>query len=639
MADSAAQFIEALNLLNTNVSSLTQTLDALQQSFSNRPTVNRPPPAQKQPEKSVQEQEDEYWESPQASQAVSNIIGGDLSGATVLRDLREVEKKIDDVTKAQEMGIISFRESVGMLAGLSAEYVSLKAVATGRTLGGQAGAKIARAVTKAPGAGAGFAMSQLTGIATGTMGLLGGTALAGGLFGLMLHGIKEADRLNAEAGEIVNIFSAAGTTASRGAIGHFAAFQERAQKFYGMSRQEVQGVLKTFLLAGVSIEEIMEGGRKGIGEVGHDVVTLTLGMDKMFELGGGFTAGQAMKLVQMQGLGVGDAVDRITKVEMLAHRASVSVSGFTEEAVTAANELKDYGVQVDSVAVGMTLLQGRFQDIGLNAQAAMEFAQQGVKEITSGLKGAGLSVQGLLMQQLGASGASLEGRYQMMDALQSGDERTLMEVTRGLYGVAKKETKGTYGGKDEVRQREYLERQGFGVMGAKAIYTMGVHIDRGQSIDEISKKEWGDIKKAFKVEGSKTSDLMKKSEQLSKALAALGQGVLLTITNFMALMIISVKTMLSVDWKLEIVEGVIKTTLGQSAASIVRGIAEVVGASDARVADSSQVMQMFNQQWRATTKAAGDTYSGIARTKGAIMDVARPLIKPILIAMDYRDLR
>jgi hypothetical protein len=374
--------------------------------------------------------------------------------------------------------------------------------------------------------------------------------------------------------------------------------------------------------------------------VGHDAVTLSLGMDKLFELGGGFTAGQAMKLVREQGVGVGEAVDQMTKIQMLAHRSSVSVSDFTSNVVTAATELKDYGVRVDSVAVGMTLLQEKFGDIGLNAQAAMEYAQQGVKEITGGLKGAGLGIQGLLAKQLGyggdSGGASLSGRYEMLDKLQSGSQEDFVRIVKGLHSVAATQTKGTYGGSDEVRQREYLDRQGFGVLGAKAIYTIGTQIEMGQSIDQVSKEEWEAIRKAFSVEGTKISDLQKKSAQFSKALAKMGQGILFTITNFMALMIISIKTIMSIDWKIEVVEGIVKSTVGQSAAKLLRGVADATGLSDTTAADTAEVLGMFRTQWKATAKSAGQAYSGMNDSLGALHDIVEPLLKPIFIAMDFQ---
>ena len=636
MADSVAQFIEALNLLNANASSLASTVEAMQQAFSTRPRLAKPVhQPDKEPEKSAAELEDEYWESSKATSAVTKIVGGEFSSTSILHELREVEKKIGDVTKAQEMGIISMRDAAGAIVSLGKDYADLSAVAAGKAVGGQAGAQLVSMATGAPKAAAGAGLDQITGIATGMMGLLGGTALGGGLFGLMLHGIKESDRLAAEAGEITNIFSAAGSTVSRGAMAHFANFQETAQQFYGIARQEVQGVLKEFMLAGVSIEEIMAGGHRGIGVVGHDVVTLSIGMDKMFEMSSGFTAQAAMQVVRNQGVGVGDAVDRIVKVEMLAHRASVSVADFTNEAVQASSELANYGIRVDSVAVAMSSLQERFKDIGLNSQAAMEFAQQGVKEISSGVKSAGLSVQVMLAEQLGL-GSDVSARYKLLDSLQSGSQHSFIEVAQGLHRVASKQTKGTYGGSDEVREREYLERQGMGLMGSKAIYTIGEQVSRGQKIDEVSKQEWEDIRKAFQIEGTKTSDLQKKSMKLSKDLAKMGQGILFTITNFMALMIISIKTLMSVDWKMSVVEGMIKVTLGKSAAEMLRSVADAVGVSDTVASKSTEhILEMFHKQWSATAKAAKHAYSGMSDSLSAMNDIVKPLMRPIYMALDF----
>lgn len=633
MSGTVAQFVDALAFLNANTESLTSTLTGLMKTFEERPKLAKPARQQKaETEKTQEELEDEYWQSTQASGAIAKVVGGEVSSVSLLHDMQELEKKINDVAKAQELGIISTREAVATVAELGKDYAELALVAGGKSLGGQAGAQLVQAATSAPSAGAGFFMKQIMGVATGALGLLGGTALGGGLFGLMLHGVMYADRLAAEAGEITNIFSAAGATASRSAIGHFAAFQEKAQTFYGVSRQEVQGVLKEFLLAGVTVDEIMEGGRKKMGEVGHDVVTLSLAMDKMFELSGGFTAQKAMEVVRNQGASVGDAVDRIMRVEMLAHRASVSVGDFTQEAVSAANELADYGVRVDSVAIAMTSLQDRFKDIGLNAQAAMEYAQQGVKDIAGGLKGANLGIQTMLAEQLGL-GSDMRARYRLLDALSAGKERDFIDVVHGLHRIAKTQTRRTYGGTEEVREREYLERQGFGLMGSKAVYTIGEQVERGQKVDAISKDEWEDIRKAFKIEGTKISELQKQSAQLTKALAKMGQGILFTITNFMALMIISVKTILSVDWKLEVVEGMVKSTLGGTVAKFVRGAGEAIGMVDDGAADAGAVLAMFNEQWRATARGAKQAYSGMSDSLSALNDIVQPLMKPIYMAI------
>lgn len=648
MMDSAGHFVEALTYLNTNAGSLASTIEAMEKAFSSRPKLTRPPSIElpsTEPEKSDEELENEYWESQQAAKTIGNIAGGEFNSATIMSDLRGIEKKIDDVSQAQKLGIITTLDAVRTTLELNKEYAELTAVAAGKALGGEAGAKLASAAKRAPGAAYEGGMSQITGLATGMMGLLGGTAIAGGLFGLMLHGVISADRLAAEAGEITNVFSAAGATGMSNAMAHFSSFQEKAQTFYGISRQEVQGVLKEFLFAGVSVNEILQGGRKGIGEVGQDVVTLTLGMDKMFELSAGFTAHAAMQVVKQQGLGVGDAVDRIMKIEMLAHRSGTGVESLTNEALQAAIELRDYGVTVDSVAMSMVTLQDRFKDIGLNSQAAMEYAQQGTKEIAGGLKSAGLGVQVMLAEQLG-EGGGLQGRYGMMDSLSKGTQRDFQTMAQGLYEVSRKQTSGTHGGSDEVRQREYLEQQGFGFTGAKSIFAIGEQVSKGRKIDEITKDEWAEIQKSFKTEGSKVSEIQKNEAKLSKDFAKLGQGILLTITNFMSFLIISVKTLMSGDWKLAMVEGVVRATVGDGAANAlhttVGAAAKVasyaVGANVVPdVAAPSQSLAMFREQWKATEKGAKKAYSGLSDSTSTVLNIVKPLMQPINMAMSLGD--
>lgn len=628
-----ADFVEAQRRLNADLAKFAGTFQALSQSFTSRPKRPKTPKPPKA-EKTQEELEEEYWESSSATNAVAKITGDELSSARLIHEFREVEKKINDVNKAQELGLVSTKEAATALVDLQKEYRDLTLVAAGRTVGGAAGAKLASIAVQAPEKASGFALDQVIGVATGSLGLLAGTAIGGGLFGLLLHGIKSADRLQAEAGEIVNVFSAAGATASRGAISHFAAFQETAQTFYGVSRQEVQGVLREFMLAGVTVDEIMSVSRKGIGVVGHDAVTMTLGLDKMLELSSGFTAKSTMDIVRNQGESVDSAVDKISKIEMLAHRAGLGVEEFTQASVQAATELSNYGVTADSVAVALTIMQEKFQNIGMSSHTAMEYSQQATKEITSGVRGAGVGVQALLAEQTGRQ-ASMAGRYEMLDALQRGEHQEFMTLVQGLHKAAKKQTTGTYGGDEQVREREYLERLGFGTLGSKAIFSIGEQVDAGKSIDEISKDEWAEIKKSFQVEGEKVSDLQKKSAVLSKGLAKVGQGVLLTMTNFMGLLIVSVKTMLAVDWKLSTVEGMLKSTVGSSVASILRGMGEAVGMSDATVVEANDVLKSFHEFADATAASARKAYSGVSDSTSALTDIVKPLLLPIVKAIEF----
>lgn len=632
-ASDVKQFVEALAFFTDKSASLSELLSEVREIVKNTEKPRFFTSAY-DPPKTEAEKEEEWWED-RGAKTVARVMGGGMSTASIFAQMQDLEKKITDVHEAERLGIVSSQDAGAVILTLHGDYQKLTRAAAGYSVGGAVGGKAVQALQNAPKSAMGLVSDQLGGIGLGLMALMAASPLAGGLFGLMLWGQKNADRLRAEAGEVHNIFTAVGREGAGKAEGYFSSFQEKAQSMYGINRQEVQGILKEFLFAGLSVESIMGTTQKGLGEVGHNAVNLTLAMDKMFEIGSGFTARGAVQMVQKHGQTLDSSVKSMVRIEMAAKRAGAGVVAFTEETLESAEMLREYGVRADSVANTLLDLQDRFKNIGLNAQAAMTYASQGVKELAQGVKSFGAGMQTMLAEQMGLGGDQA-ARFQLLDALQQGTQVEMGQLVVHLFATAKKQTAGGFGGSEEVRIRSYLQAQGLGNLGAKAIYEIGEHVDKGNSVDSVSKEEWTEIRKSFLTEGQKTSDLGKQTYKLMQGLAHAGEGMLLAVTNLLAFTIMSVKALLAMPWKLTVVEGVVRVMFGETAGNVIKWIGELTGASTGVGHERDRLMAALTTQWKETAKAAKQAYAGISESAKAVKDIMGPLLKPITEALTFR---
>lgn len=370
-----------------------------------------------------------------------------------------------------------------------------------------------------------------------------GTMIAGGLM-WMAYGFQEKDRMKQELGEVKNFMVYSFDAGIKGIVDKtarsVAGLQEHLQKFYGIARQEVQGVYKTFVDAGVGLQGVMSQIDSSLGLVGKNVGTFTLGLDKLFELSGGSTAKQTVNLMQDYGMSVKQAAESMANLYLNQQSMSTGSVKFAGDVIAAADSVKDMGLSFTGVLDVATAVQERFTNIGLPKQFAQSFSARGVQEMNRGISSLSLQWKRIIGERLG-KGEGLEAVNWVEDSfarISRGDEAAsgdYLSISKEMYKIAMEATDG-----DESRAKFMLSRDmGAGVAGAQVIMEIGKMSAEGDEIGaaKAAKRGMKALKDSLKTEKEKMSDLQKGLNKWMKGVSEVGMGLLAIVGDTMATLV------------------------------------------------------------------------------------------------------
>lgn len=371
-----------------------------------------------------------------------------------------------------------------------------------------------------------------------------GGGLIGGLLGMMILGVKEDVRNEAERGEMVNTFeSVTGSLFSREkqkAIEWFSEFQEKAQFYYGIGRKEVQKAVRQFVDAGYEVNQITERFGKGLGEVGKNIPLLTLGLDKHFGVATGTAAQSVNDLVSQYGDVLDEAADKYTRLTFAAQRSGMGVSRFIDSVMAGSQALVQYGIDVEDVVNIMGSLKKHYSDMGLTEQYAGTMAAKGVKGIAGGIAGMTGGFQALIAQRV-SPGRNI---YETLQKFQEGfarisageDEGFLQETIKAISSVSQEMV-----GSDRAKRIFFLKQKGFGNEAATSIVDAANKFEKGIEIAKLGAGERKKLRDAFKTEGKQMSELQKTQRDLIKGLSKIGEGILKVVTGILSSIITGLK--------------------------------------------------------------------------------------------------
>jgi hypothetical protein len=645
LAEAVALCAERTSLAQTAVGALVRLTDDLE-AAAGRLTRARDKAAHERDVGHLTKEEDQRQrEAETMIRSLAQVLG-EASTADLARAAIDLDRRVRDLREAEQRGILGHRETEEAVRQLESDYAKLQRVALGQDLGGTAGKQAVQAMHAAPGAAFGVVRDQAAGVLTGVMGLIGTLPIAGGLFGLMLWGRMEADRLSAEAGEMANLVVGAGGTVHDKAVGYLAAFQERAQKFYGVSRQDVQGVVKTFFDAGLRVEDVMGVTHQRLGEVGHDAMTTTLALDRHFELANGSTARGAVRLVTQHGMSLERAVDQMMRMSFAGQRAGVGVAEFTEASLAISGELHAFGVDGEQVASLLLTVQQRFQAAGLRAGAAFNLSETALRDVSAGFRGMAVEVKATLGEFMGL-GDGMAARLRLEDSIRDDDPERLRRMVQAANVLARRETAGTAGsfGSDETRQRMYLEQSlGFSFEAAQAMTALDGHLGDDVRLGDLKAREWGQLKDALKTEGQKVSEIQKAVSETVAGMARMGQNLLVLVANFAALAILGIKAILGPDLRWEVVAagagkaaGGLAGLLGSDVGQAVEGMTRSAARGALGLGGRSEAMRRFESEfavyWNDAAAAAAGVLEGADQSAGGLGKIAGPILRPLAQAL------
>jgi hypothetical protein len=458
--------------------------------------------------------------------------------------------------------------------------------------------------------------SKLSGMAGSAIPGMGGTTgLLTGLLNMVILGVKETQRIGAEAGELKNVFAAVGEDLYGSQINKvtkwFSNFQEHAQWQYAIPRQETQAVLKTMVDSGAQIEDIMKSFDKSLGEVGSNVPTLTLGLDSLFKTSAGTHMKDTVDLVKLYGESYQTAAEKITEIGFAGQRSGMGVREFATSVLSASSHMVQYGIDVKDVANTMGKLQRYYEDMGLGKQYSGQKASESLNSITSGIGSASDGALSRLADKVFGPGDPVGNLNRLREGfatIAKGENPELLtKLIKAARDVAEENA-----GPDRDRQIFWLmEHYADDIQGAGGIIALATgKADSGKDLDEEEKKKlMKNLSNSFKVRGETLTELQKVQRELIAALRDIGQGILKVLVGLVGVLVVGFRAL---------------PALGKAA---------LMAPGEERDKTFANIHNAFQSQIDLIRSGVGDALMGADKLKGVLGKVLTDIFGPLQDAL------
>jgi hypothetical protein len=367
-------------------------------------------------------------------------------------------------------------------------------------------------------------------------------AFAAGIVGILAYSYIYKDRIRAEAGEVKNALESAVDAGYKGLLrkgtATFSALQEHLQKYVGINREELQNILKTTAQGGVAIDDVLKRVDRGLGLVGKNFATFTLGIDKLFEMPGGVSAEKAVGFMHNYGMSLSEAGKTVKDLYLNQQAANIGAPTFVRNVEAAADSIKDLGFSIRSVIDIAGQLQAGFENIGVPKQFAGKLAGVGIQQMAQGI--ANLSDDWKVMMgemQSGKKGVeALQWFEESFSRIQRGGSiEEYKDLVLNFYKLAQKISKG-----NEAEAYTFLNRGvGMGSYGARSVLEIGkIAQEKGDiAAVQATHSRMKDLKEAFHTEASKKKMWERHMNKWMEGLSQVGQGLLGLIGKTLAFLV------------------------------------------------------------------------------------------------------
>jgi hypothetical protein len=441
-------------------------------------------------------------------------------------------------------------------------------------------------------------------------------AIVAGFIGIMAYGYMDRDRVRAQSGEMKNILIAAYDDGVKGALAkgtsRLSAIQETFQRFLGIQREEIQATAQAFVDGGFSVSQMMSPMKSVFKDVESNAVTVTLALDKMFELPGGESAKRMVGMMADYGKTADEAKDSLLRMYMVGRDSGVGAMQFVKNVEDASSELARMGYNIDNVVDIYVHVTDAFSKMGVPKQFAGKQAAVGLQQFAGGVAKMGDNWKVALGERLGY-GKGLEARQKMMDAflrvLDGEDTNEVVHIVTTIYDMAMKAT-----GEDEDAARYFMEASmGLGFEGARLIATIGKHAREGNMVQaaKAAKDNITILKNSFHTEAEKRSKFELMMNKWLKGLANFGQGLMGYVITALAYLIAYLKAMPQF-----IVNAITFNTKAQSELA-------------------QDIENLLGNQGKNKAKMGRGLDQMIASAKGMASDIMGPSLQALKKAWDY----
>ena len=363
-----------------------------------------------------------------------------------------------------------------------------------------------------------------------------------GVMGIITYGVMDAARVKAEAGEIKNILIAAYDDGVKNSVAKGTAslskMQEAFQKYKGINREEIQNTAQAFVDGGFSVDQMLRRTKGDLKDVQASALTMTLALDKMFELPGGTSARKMVNMMASYGKTADEARESLLRLYMVGRDSGIGAEQFIKNVETASESLEGMGFNIDNVVDLYSAVSKEFEKMNVPKQFAGKQAALGMQQIAGGLAKMSDDWMMVLGTRMG-KGTGLEARQNMVDAIarvtRDHNVNELQQIISNVWDMAM----GAAGG-NEDSARYFVEKTlGWGFEGARAVATIGKMAKDGRMVESVKATEdnFGILKNSFETEKQKANSFELLLNGWLKGLAKLGQGILGYIIQFIAYLI------------------------------------------------------------------------------------------------------
>jgi len=368
------------------------------------------------------------------------------------------------------------------------------------------------------------------------------------ILGVMAFGYMTKDRIAKEAGEVSNIMVAAVDSGVKGMVSkgtsYISGLQEKFQKFYGIAKEETQGVASAFISGGIGINEMLGKVEMGIKGVKDNYMTFSFAVDKMFEMAGGTTATRMISMMADYGKTLDQARESTLKLMMAGKDSGIGTQQFAKNVEDAGAVLQKYGFDIDSVIDLSVSLQAGFEKMGVPKQFAGRQAALGLQQIAGAITGMSDDMATFLGEKMGY-GEGLEARQKMMEAYSRVAKGDSSEELMGMIGKIASVALDQAGGNRTNAGFALEKMMGVNITGAKTILMVKDAIDKGdfKRAKEITEENMKLFKSAFEEEGKKQSQFQKHLNKVLQGVSDMGQGLMALVFDVAAYLVLSFKFM------------------------------------------------------------------------------------------------
>ena len=393
------------------------------------------------------------------------------------------------------------------------------------------------------GARGGGAMSTVTDLQRN---LFSGTAFGayGGIIGLLLTGYDREQTLRAGAAQALAVFEQVSSGAKQH-IGDVAGRSAGLQADLFTNAEEFKTVFTSMSAASVGPTSAFETFDNRVRGFGHTVAEATIAYDKLYQVGVGFTAQAAAKLVEDTGRSFGSAAMEVAKMEHTAQAAGINVRMFVDNIMQATSALRLHRQETDDVVRVYHSMSAAVEQMfpGSDKSFIAKSAAGALSGLPGFIQGASKPFQALIGREMFGSEDPFENIFRLQTAAQDKNNKdflsSFISATQGLVAGVQASS---------FAKMELLQQQGMPAELARIFLQISEDtMQRGMSSEEVLSRYGADLSKALSNEFDKRTPFERFADEIKGAVAALGNLLLQVLTSILRVLISGFGAILYLD--------------------------------------------------------------------------------------------